>query len=80
MAHEIPEHRDKLGRVLAEGACVAYPDGNTLRIGIIQRFMPKMIEVKSIGENYVWKSKKYPQDVALLDGPDVTFFVLANTK
>ena len=76
----IPEHKDKLGRVLTEGACVAFPDSNTLRVGIIQRFMPKMVEVKTIGDQYTFRTNKYPLDLALLDGPDVTFFVLANTN
>ena len=75
-----PEHKDKLGRVLVEGACVAYPDSNTLVIGTVQRFTPKMVEVQSVGSKYSWSTKKYPSDLALLEGPDVTFYVLTNTK
>jgi hypothetical protein len=76
----VPEHKDKLGRVLTEGACVAYPSSNSLVIGVIQRFTPKMVEVKSIDSQYSWSTKKYPADLALLEGPDVTFYVLSNTK
>lgn len=76
----IPQHKDRLGRTLAEGACVAFPDTNILRIGIIQRFMPKMVEVKTIGDQYCYRTNKYASDLVLLDGPDTTFFIMANTN
>lgn len=78
MAKEIPQHKDKLGRSLKEGDCVAYPDSNTLYIGVIQKFNPKMLGIKPIG----WRSKvnKYPSDVVLLDGPEVTMYLLTNQK
>lgn len=78
MAKEIPQHKDKLGRSLKEGDCVAYPSSNTLYIGIIEKFNPKMIGIKSLGRRS--KVNKYPFDIVLLDGPEVTMYLLANQK
>lgn len=82
MAKEKAEivHKDKLGRELKIGDCVAYPSSNSLYVGTIKRMMPKMVEVEAIGSKWRSSSNKYPFDLALLEGADVTFYVLANTK
>lgn len=79
MAKEIPEHRDQLGRLLKLGDCVAYPAGNSLVIGVIRKLNPKMIGVTKVGKRG-WGSEKnkYPQDCVLLDGPEVTMFLIKN--
>lgn len=74
------EHKDKLGRVIPVGACVAFPDSNTLYVGVVQRYTPKMVEVKTVGGKYNFTTKKYPIDMALLEGPDVTMFLLMNER
>lgn len=76
----VPEHKDRLGRVIPVGACVAFPDSNTLYVGVVQRFTPKMVEIKTVGGNYNFTTKKYPTDTALLEGSEVTMFLLMNTK
>ena len=48
MAKEIPEHKDKLGRLLKVGDCVAYPDSNSLVVGVVKKLNPKMIGVSRI--------------------------------
>ena len=74
---KVPEHKDKLGRSLAVGDCVAYPDGNnTLRIGLIDKLNPKMIRVKEFKKTYT--SNKYPHEAVKLEGPDITMYILKN--
>ena len=75
MPKETLEHRDLLGRLLAEGDYVAYPDSNHLRIGKIDKLNPKMVRVATGKE---WRStiNKYPIDTVKLDGPDLVMYLL----
>ena len=74
---KVPEHKDKLGRPLAVGDCVAYPDGNNiLKIGLIEKLNPKMIKVKGFKKTYT--VNKYPHESVKLDGPDITMYILKN--
>jgi hypothetical protein len=79
MAKELPEHKDKLGRALKLGDCVAYSSHNSLGIGTVVKFNPKMVKIQGITP---WRSdaNKYPHDMVLLTGPEVTMFLLTNTK
>jgi hypothetical protein len=79
MPKEIPEHRDALGRALKMGDCVAYPQSNSLVIGVIRKINPKMIGVTRVGKKG-WGSEKnkYPVDCVLLDGPEVTMYLIKN--
>lgn len=78
----IIEHKDKLGRTLKEGDCVAYPSHNTLEVGVIKKANPKMLTVWKLGNGgrHYNGSRKYPSDLVLLDGPEVTLYVLKNSK
>jgi hypothetical protein len=71
-------HKDKLGRVLKVGDCVAYPESNRLTIGTIKKFSPKMAMVAELGRRYFNDNgnRKYPNDLVLLDGPEVTMYLL----
>jgi hypothetical protein len=75
MPKEIPEHRDILGRVLAVGDYVAYPDSNGLRLGKLDKLNQKMVRVTTGRE---WRStvNKYPVDTVKLDGPDLVMYLL----
>ena len=75
MPKEIPEHRDILGRVLAVGDHVAYPDSNGLRLGKLDKLNQKMVRVTTGRE---WRStlNKYPIDTVKLDGPDLVMYLL----
>ena len=79
---KIPEHKDKLGRTLAEGDCVAFPSANTLCIGTITKINPKMLKVKQVGSTGYWArgTNKYPEDLVKLDGEDVTMYLLTQVK
>jgi len=79
MAKEQPEHRDKLGRVLAVGDAVCYPSHNSLELGTVKKLNPKMVKVFEAGRaNSKWYSgsNKYPQDLVKIDGPEVTMYLL----
>jgi len=71
------EHRDKLGKIIKVGDCVAYPGGNTLLIGTVKKLNPKMIGVTRLG-GYKWDgpNNKYPDQVIVLEGPEVTMYLL----
>jgi hypothetical protein len=75
MAKQIPEHKDILGRVLAVGDYVAYPDSNGLRLGKLDKLNQKMVRVTT---SRGWRStvNKYPIDTVKLDGPDLVMYLL----
>ena len=74
MTKETPLHKDKLGQTLALGDCVVYPQHNSLGIGTIKKFNPKMIKVCTIGGK--WEQNKYPQDIVKVEGPEVSMYLL----
>lgn len=78
MATVIPEHKDKLGRVLAVGDAVCYPDRNSLEFGTVKKLNPKMVTVWEVGSHSKWYtgSRKYPQDLVKVDGPEVSLYLL----
>ena len=78
-----PDHKDKLGRSLKVGDCVAYPSVNSLEIGTIKKVTPKMTIVVKVGKRTGWGSsgsRKYPQDLVLIEGPEVTMYLLKNSS
>jgi hypothetical protein len=79
MSKEVPEHRDKLDRLIKVGDCVAYPVSNTLIIGIVKKLNPKMVGVERLGKSGWGPSNKYPNDLVLLDGPEVTMYLIKNS-
>ena len=74
----VHKHPDKLGRNLEMGDCVVYPSNNTMMIGTVIKFTPKMITVKNIG----WRSetRKYSSDVIKIEGPEVTMYLIRNSS
>lgn len=76
-----PEHKDKLGRDLYVGDAVCYPNHNSLDIGTIIKLNNKMVKVQRVSASrYTGEYNKYPTDIIKLEGADVTFYVLQNTK
>ena len=74
---EQPEHKDRLGRVLKIGDCVVYPSHNSLSVGTVKKLNPKMVKVVPVGTKYRSSgSNKYPQDMVVVDGPEVTMYLL----
>lgn len=79
---ELPIHRDKLGRTIELETFVCYPDGNNLDIGKVVKINPKMITISRIPDKYrKWggESRKYPCDLVLVEGKDVTMYILRNS-
>lgn len=73
-------HRDMLGRKLKVGDFVAYPRRNLQCIGQIVKMNPKMPRVQQISNKvYGREANIYTTDMVLLDGPDVTFYILKNS-
>ena len=79
---ELPEHKDKLGRVILEGDFVAYPDGNSLEFGKVIKLNNKMVGVYPvIGKRYGGRNhNKYPTDLVRLAAEDMTWYILRNSS
>lgn len=77
---ETPVHRDVLGRLLKEGDIVAVAHHNRLMVGSISKLNPKMIKIREVGTKRSWASEynKYGSECALLEGEDVTMWLLQN--
>ena len=75
-----PKHPDKLGRELNMGDCVVYPQSNSMMIGTVIKFTPKMITVKTIGSSgwRGYESRKHSSDVIKIEGPEVTMYLIKN--
>lgn len=71
-------HKDILGNNIKVGDIVAYPDHNHMKIGVVQKLNPKMINVTAIGRKYV--DRKYPSELLTVDDPKITMYVLKNSK
>jgi hypothetical protein len=78
MPKELPEHKDKLGRSIKVGDFVAFPDRNSLEVGVVKKLNPKMIGVGRIKSKY--SQNKYPQDIVRLEGPEVSIYLLKNSS
>lgn len=76
-------HKDKLGRPLSVGDAVVYPSRNSLEIGTVKKLNPKMVKVMEFGRhesNWYTGSNKYPNDIVLVNGPEVTLYLLKGNK
>jgi hypothetical protein len=73
------EHKDKLGRIIKVGDAVCYPCRNSLEFGTVKKLNNKMVKVWEAGApQWEWYkgSNKYPNDVVIVDGPEVTMYLL----
>lgn len=76
------EHRDRLGRLIKIGDFVAAADNNRLSVGVVNKINPKMIQYTTVSKQKYWhgrKVNKYPDDTVVIEGPDVTIFILKNS-
>lgn len=72
-------HKDKLGRILAIGDTVCFPNKNSLEFGTVKKPNTKMITVWELDHaNYRWYTgnRKYPRDLIKVEGPEVTIYLL----
>jgi hypothetical protein len=77
----IPQHKDKLGRLIAIGDFVAYPAHNNLIFGKVTKLNNVMVKVVGIDNNRYGNSEtnKYPCDVVRLEATDMTWYILKNS-
>jgi hypothetical protein len=74
-----PVHIDKLGRQINLGDCVVVPYHNSLMVAKVIKLTPKMVRVKKLSNKQTWhcgEYNKYPEDLAIVDGADVTAYLL----
>jgi hypothetical protein len=73
------KHADILGNDIKVGDACAYPTHNELKIGIVAKLNPKMIDVVGIGKSYF--TRRYPHDVYLISNdPKLSMYLLKNSK
>jgi hypothetical protein len=73
-------HMDKLGRAINLGDVVVAPQSNSLIIAKVIKINPKMIKIKKLNSPntgyYNGEYNKYPTDLVIVNGPDVTAYLL----
>lgn len=75
---ETIQHKDILGNNIKVGDTVVYPSHNSLKIALVEKVNPKMINVKAIGRTY--HDRKYPTDLLVVDDPKITMYLLKYGK
>lgn len=81
MSNTQPEdHRDLLGREVAEGDAVAYTHHNSLYVGKVIKITPKQVRVIDMLSKYRNDTGylKYTNQCVLIGGPDLTAHLLKN--
>jgi hypothetical protein len=53
---------------------------NSMVIGKIRKINPKMIGITRFGPDWPKQSNKYPAEIILLDGPEVSLYLLQTSK
>ena len=76
-----PVHKDIFGREIAVGDAVAFPHANQLYIGTVIKISPKQIRVVPVVGGYRAHEGylKYANQCVLVDGPQVTMYILKNS-
>lgn len=77
------EHRDHLGRIIKIGDFVVTVHNNNLSVGTVCRLHPKMIQYQTISDYHFWNNRKinqYPKDVVVIEGPEVSMFILKHSS
>lgn len=74
------EHKDLLGREVAEGDAVAYTHHNSLYVGKVIKVTPKQVRVVPLLSKYRAETGylKYTNQCVLIGGPDLTAHLLKN--
>lgn len=78
MEADVGDHKDRLGRILKVGDCVAVSHHNQLMIAVIKKLNPKMIKVIELGSRYRSSYNKYSSECVRLDGPDISLYLLTH--
>lgn len=72
------EHKDIIGNVICEGDTVVYPSHNSLRVALVKKINPKMVNVVGVGRS--WTDRKYPSDLLVVNDPKITLYMLQHSK
>jgi len=75
------EYNDLLGNPIVEGSPVGYADGNTIKVGTVEKMTPKMVKIRKLrtGDKRYRSSEtllRYPYDIVVLDQKLVTMYLL----
>lgn len=73
---KIAEHTDLLGKTININDCVAFSHSNRMFIGKVRKLNPKMIGIDYV--KYRGSCNKYPNDIVVVEGADVTMYILKN--
>jgi hypothetical protein len=71
-------HKDILGNTIKVGDTVVYPSHNNLKIALVKKVNPKMVNVVAVGRTY--PDRKYPTDLLVVDDPKITLYMLKHNK
>jgi hypothetical protein len=71
-------HKDILGNPIKVDDTVVYPSHNSLKIAVVKKINPKMINVVAVGSK--WPDRKYPADLLVVDDPKITMYLLKHSK
>ncbi len=80
MPNKNHEHVDKLGQQLSLDDVVAFPDGNSMCIGIVKKLNPKQVSVNKVSKQK-WRNHvqyKYPEDLVKIPGELAIIYILQN--
>jgi hypothetical protein len=80
MTTELNNHKDLLGRTVAEGDAVAFTHQNSLYVGKVIKITPKQVRVVDLLSKYrsEYGYLKYTKQCVLIGGPDLTLHLLKN--
>jgi hypothetical protein len=77
-------HCDKLGRTISLDDFVAIPDHDILLVGKIIKLNPGTVQIKVFDpQNDYYNGStinKYSMDTAIINGPDVSLYLLKNSS
>jgi hypothetical protein len=71
-------HKDILGNTIKVDDTVVYPCHNNLKIAIVKKINPKMINVVAVGRTY--PDRKYPTDLLVVNDPKIILYMMKNSK
>ncbi len=75
------EHKDRFGQVISVGNKVVLAKSNSLRVCSIDRITTKMVHAVPVNGGYPGSGfLVYPNDVVLVEGPDVLHYMLLGKK
>ena len=76
-------HKDTIGQIIRIDSYVAYPQNNSLCVGVVKKINPKMIGISRLVKGKGWSSRyinKYPDDCVIIDGTRVTMRLLSSSQ